>query len=108
MDEKKSSNLPELGVVEFDGITRTSVYSGGLDQLEKINDKLSWHSEYVESLCSDVKYLTLREIWEQAKNVSDRRLVTVFVNGPLRGTIYQCGNYEDGKWVMYGTTIGYA
>ena len=114
-DEEKNvvTHLPrtdfqDLEVIRFDSITETSVYVGGMDRLVNITDKLKWHTQYVEALCMDVGTLTLSEIYEQAKEFNWDRMLTVFVESSLEGVIYQCGNYEDGKWVKYGTTRGYA
>lgn len=115
IDEKENeiehlerTDFQDLEVIRFDSITETSVYVGGMDRLVNITDKLKWHTQYVEALCMDVGTLTLSEIYEQAKEFNWDRMLTVFVESSLEGVIYQCGNYEDGKWVKYGTTRGYA
>lgn len=57
------------------------------------------------------EYLTLREVWEQAQKFLGRRhpVLYVWVNSPLRGEIYQCGNCpENPHWILHGVTDGYA
>lgn len=105
---RERTDFQDYQVVKFDTINETSVYTGSLRNLVNITDKLHWHSEPCEPLYMNIEFLTLSEIWEQAKDLSEQRILTVFVDSPLRGTIFQCGNYEEGKWVKYGTTQGYA
>ena len=48
-------------------------------------------------------YLTLKEISEQVKFP-----IRVIFDLGLQGFIYEYGNYNDGKWRLYGITKGYA
>ena len=73
-----------------------------------ITSQLRWHREYCEPLICYLETLTLTEIYEQARELVGEKILTVFVDEPLKGTIYQCGNYKDGQWVKYGETRGYA
>lgn len=93
--------LNDLEVCKFDlgGTTATYVYKGSLRNLEKVDD-LEWREVDGEEI------LSLKEIYEQLKGKC--YMITVFVDSPLHGEIYQCGNYGDGLWVEYGTTKGYA
>lgn len=68
------------------------------------NDMLSWH----DGDDNDERYLTLGEIYQQVKALGDHGTITVIYETPLSGTIYQCGNYAEGEWVIHGTTKGYA
>lgn len=52
-------------------------------------------------------YLTLEEIYEQISAKIDE-IITVVVERPADGSIYQCGNSGQGVWVQHGTTRGYA
>lgn len=104
---EERTDFQDLEVVRFDSVNCTSVYLGGFEHLDRVTDKLNWHTEFVEGLDMDVSTLTLTEIYEQLKRMSSR-IITVFVDSPLEGVIYQCGNYEEGKWVKIGTTKGYA
>ena len=64
----------------------------------KIIDNLKWHED--ENVGG---YLTLKEIAEQVKFP-----VRVIMDYGLKGKIYEYGNYNDGKWRLYGITKGYA
>ncbi|MCM1508273.1 MAG: hypothetical protein NC177_14265 [Ruminococcus flavefaciens] len=66
---------------------------------------LKWKSE--KERTEDFSYLTLDDIYRQISQKTDE-IITVVVERPLDGVIYQCGNYGEGIWVKYGTTIGYA
>ena len=48
-------------------------------------------------------YLTLKEIQEQVDLP-----IRVIMDYGLEGYIYEYGNYNDGKWRLYGITKGYA
>lgn len=61
---------------------------------------LKWHKE-----ADSNGYLTLDEI---RKQLATDELITVVVETPLSGVIYQCSNYASGVWVEHGTTKGYA
>ena len=74
-----------------------AVYLGGLTRLVKVNDLLRWNTE-------EGKSLTLAEI---ARQLPSGQIITVIVNAPLHGEIYQYGNYPDEKWYLIGTTQGY-
>lgn len=80
-----------------DETTNTSVYIGSLFYLERANDRLKWREE------DGQKILTLKEVAEQL----NARLITIFVDTPLKGMIYQYGNYGD-SWWQIGETCGYA
>lgn len=49
--------------------------------------------------------LTLDEI---SKQLNVEGVIYVWVEGGLKGTIYQYNNYCDGKWYEHGTTKGFA
>lgn len=63
------------------------------------NDELEWRE-----IEDGGRELTLNEIYNQIRTP----LIYVWVETGLSGTIYECGNYEDGKWYEHGTTKGYA
>lgn len=102
------TDFQNLIIVRDDTVHSATVYTGHVDGLCNITDCLHWHNEYVDALYMNVQSLTLSEIWEQVRKISNRRIVTVFVDGPLQGEIYQCGNHEEGKWEKIGETRGYA
>lgn len=49
--------------------------------------------------------LTLNEI---SKQLNVEGVIYVWVEGGLKGKIYQFNNYADGKWYEHGTTKGFA
>ena len=62
----------------------------------RIIEDLTWNK-------GEEDYLTLKEIAEQVKFP-----VRVIMDYGLEGKIYEYGNYNDGKWYLYGITKGYA
>ncbi len=107
VSREEKADLNNLIVVEFDGIKSTAVYLGGVTRLKKVNEELIWHEEESEALYSTIKSLTLREIYDQISQKYGYQIITVIVDGPMHGEIYQCGNYVEGQWVKYGMTMGY-
>lgn len=96
----------DLELIQFDGVDETIVYKGSFSCLEKA--ELKWRSAdkgMCDALCMDVKVLRLSEIVEQLKD--ETRMITIFVEGALRGSIWQYGNYGDSWWEI-GQTCGYA
>lgn len=63
----------------------------------RIVEDLTWNKSELGD------YLTLKEIQEQVDFP-----VRVISDDGLRGEIYEYGNYNDGKWHLYGITKGYA
>lgn len=61
------------------------------------NKELKWHK-------AEENYLTLKKIQEQLNGLCIR----VISDSGLNGYIYEYGNYNDGKWHLYGITKGYA
>ncbi len=95
-----------IEIVKFDGIDSSAVYLGGITRLKNVTDQLEWHVE--ESSETDVESLTLDEIYHQCRDKFGLSIITVFVDSPLSGRIYQCNNYDNGLWVQYGELRGYA
>lgn len=95
-------------IARFDGVNSSAVYLGGVTRLKNVSEQLNWHEEKCEALYMVVEHLTLDEIYKQCREKFGLSIVTVFVDDPLKGVIYQCNNYENGKWVKYGETIGYS
>ena len=102
---KKITNPSEFEICPFDGNTVSRVYLGGLADLEKVI--LTWRrNEERDKLYGIECYvLTLKEIADQLREKAD--LITVIVQRPLSGEIYQWGNYGD-EWWQIGTLDGYA
>lgn len=63
----------------------------------RIIDNLTWNKGEEDD------YLILKEIAEQVHFP-----VRVIMDYGLEGYIYEYGNYNDGKWYLYGITKGYA
>ena len=89
----------------FEGSESACIFVKDINSIETIPaDKLDWH-EHEDS----GKYLTLQEIGEQVRSFYEDPVLYVWVDSPLRGVIYQTGNYsESDAWIEHGTTIGYA
>lgn len=104
---QKRKELEKIEVPRDDGMTSTGIYLGSFDNLSKVDDKiLPWnHSEPTELDCGD--YISLKEIADFfQKNGNPYREITVFMNEPQHGMIYQYGNYGD-YWYEVGTLKGY-
>lgn len=63
----------------------------------RIIEELTWNKGEIDD------YLTLKEIQQQVKFP-----VRVIMDYGTEGYIYEYGNYNDGKWHLYGITKGYA
>lgn len=93
----------DLELCRFDGVNETVVYTGGLCLLVPAN--IQWRNTgFCEITETELEYLNLSEIVKQLPHIP---LITVVVNGPLRGEIYQYGNYGP-EWWCIGETMGYA
>ena len=66
-------------------------------EINRVIEDLAWNKGEEDD------YLTLKEISEQVKFP-----VRVIFDLGLQGYIYEYGNYNDGKWRLYGITKGYA
>lgn len=66
---------------------------------------LEWNTEPDRD--ENFRYLTLDGIYRQISGKTDE-IITVVVERPLDGVIYQCGNSGEGVWIKQGTTRGYA
>lgn len=52
---------------------------------------------------------TLEKIYEQfGEQFGMKTMIYVIVDGYMSGAIYRCGNYGDGEWQKYATTMGMA
>lgn len=93
-------------LIRFDGVDVVQVYTGGMTHLEKAD--LKWRDggqELSRLFGFKAEILTLGEIEEQ---LGDRHLITIVIEGPLSGEIWQYGNYTDDTWYKIGTLRGYA
>lgn len=91
----------DLELCKFDGVSVTTVYTGGFNSLVKAD--IEWRKEHCEYM-GDIECLRLSEIIEQLPYAP---IITVFVDSPLSGQILQYGNYGD-SWYEIGETCGYA
>lgn len=98
-------------ICQFDGISMSTVYVGGLHELKPVVDKITWREdETTGELCyQPYKVLTLNEIRDQVKNLygGNCPMITIFTERPLGGCILQYGNYGD-SWWQVGDLAGYA
>lgn len=93
-------------LIRFDGIQFVRVYTGSMTRLEKACVK--WREgdkELSDILGFKAEVLTLGEI---EKQLGDQHLITIVIEGPLSGEIWQYGNYYDDKWYKIGDLRGYA
>ncbi len=89
----------------------TSLYAGSLDYLVPMDKNMfKWHIDgnASEFMGETVWYLTLGEIAEQLAKMEYMGIVTIFVNRPTSGEIYQLGNYSSYEWFELGTLKGFA
>lgn len=91
----------DIEICHFDGVSATEVYYGGLTDMVKA--QLTWRKVKDEEM-GEVEILKLSEI---VKQIPLDGLITVIVDGPLRGEILQYGNYGY-EWYQIGETCGYA
>lgn len=88
----------------------SAFYAGGLDNLVPFNKNFfKWNVAENESefMGETVYCLTLGELKEQLAASGYDGLLTLFVNRPMNGEIYQFGNYSDGEWCELGTLKGF-
>ena len=79
-----------------------------MDNLVKANDLLEWSQDMELAIMTggDPNFITLDEI---VKQLPTARLITVIIDRPLDGEIWQYENYRnDDRWWKYGNTKGYA
>lgn len=88
----------------------SAFYAGSLDCLVPMDKNMfKWNvdreaSEFTGKL---VSALTLGEIAEQLAEMEYSGMVTIFVNRPTSGEIYQLGNYGTYEWFELGTLRGF-
>lgn len=93
-------------ICEDDSVTCATVYEGSFGNLRR-SERLKWRFDDTQSdyFGFPNKIITLAEIAEQLRDHAD--IITVFVDEPLYGKIFQYGNYGD-FWVYLGEFAGYA
>lgn len=88
----------------------SAFYLGSLDNLIPFDkDFFKWNVAENESefMGETVYRLTLGELKEQLIKAGFKGFITLFVNRPTDGVIYQIGNYSDGEWYELGTLKGF-
>lgn len=105
-DEKKlnRSDLNEVTVRDGSCSIVTILIEKGCKKIIFDKNKLKWHRHKEDRY---EKHLTLKEIYLQLKAKGYKDIIYVWEETPLRGTIYMCGNYEEGQWVKHGVTRGF-
>lgn len=89
----------------------SAFYAGSLDCLVPMDKNMfKWHIDEnaSEFIGEPVLALTLGEIAEQLAKIEYAGMVTIFVNRPTSGEIYQLGNYGTYEWFELGTLRGFA
>ena len=100
-------NLDEATISDAAGVYGIKIIvSLGLQKRILDNNRLKWHIR--KGAGWEERYLTLKEIYRQLEAKGYSGVIYVWEEGPLKGTIYMCGNYRQGQWVKHGTTRGYA
>ncbi len=116
MSEARKKYLEELNqtVIYKNGdafsVGSSAFYKGGFDSLVPFDkDFFKWNvSEEASGFMEERVYsLTLGELKEQLMAAGFKGLMTLFVNRPMDGEIYQIGNYNDGEWCEIGTLNGF-
>lgn len=96
----------ETEICRFDSVSESAVYLGDIANLVNVSDKVKWHKEFCDGLGMDIETATLGEIKEQ---LSWGEIITVVINSPQDGEIYQWGNYPGENWFRkIGELAGYA
>lgn len=107
---EKIPHPESIEICQFDGVTVSTVYTGGLADLKSVADKLSWHEDKkAGEFGMRYLFLTLSEIRDQIRNLHGGLcpIITVFIERPFSGIILQYGNYGDSWWLI-GDLYGYA
>ncbi len=95
-------------ICPFDGCDTAGVYVGFLDAMRLVTDELDWRVDKTsEMTLVPYKELSLSEIKDQVRKKTGENIITVIVNRPLSGIIYQYGNHGD-LWEQVGVLCGYA
>lgn len=112
--EARKQYLEELNgtVIYKDGdvFGASAFYAGFLDCLVPFDKNVfRWNvDENASEFEGEIVYsLTLGEIAEQLAEMEYTGLLTLFVNRPTSGEIYQLGNYGDYEWFQLGELKGF-
>lgn len=88
----------------------SAFYTGSLDNLIPFDkDFFKWNIDEDARIfeCETVYSLTLGELVEQLKQAKFNGLVTLIVQRPMSGKIYQMGNYSPYEWYALGELRGF-
>lgn len=116
LEEALKSNVTELERTDFENYeiypSYTLMYITKIFFEDKLipEHRLVWNKipEDDWRSCDATCSLTLNQLSTQLYAKTGRGIITVLVEEPLRGEIFQIGNYSDMKWRKHGTTKGYA
>jgi len=95
------------------GYTRVLIHKLDFKRVD-VTDELEWNSVTSPDFIED-GILTLQEIYEQVKDKYGIEykcekycpIIDVIEEGFRASAIYQCNNYEQGKWLLYGILGGF-
>lgn len=113
-EEAKKQRFEELNetvIYKNDVFGFTGLYAGSLDCLVPMDKNMfRWNiDKYATEFTGETVWsLTLGEIAEQLETMQYMGIVTIFVNRPTSGEIYQLGNYSPYGWFELGTLRGFA
>lgn len=79
------------------------------DNIVTIIADISDDKMYTIKLYGADSKVTLEDIREMCETEGyEEGIITVIVDSPLQGVVYEYGNYDDNMWYIHGTTQGYA
>jgi len=95
------------------GYTRVLIHKLDFKRVD-VTDELEWNSVTSPDFIED-GILTLQEIYEQVKDKYGIEykcekycpIIDVIEEGFRASAIYQCNNYKQGKWLLYGILGGF-
>lgn len=105
-EEKECCQKTSKVVITADAASFVAIYKGWITDLEKIPEEMF---DWIED--DEDKSLSLDDIYQQAIQksiIKPNGSLTVIMDSPMQGYIYECGNYGEGKWTLLGKTNGYA
>ena len=104
--------LNDTIIFRMDGASSACIFLKEACSIQTIpSEKFKWHCDDGGEFEELGDYLTLQEIGDQVREMfrGHTPVLYVWVDHPLRGEIYQTGNYPgDDAWILHGETKGYA
>lgn len=105
------NDLNSTVIYKNDAFGFTGLYAGSLDCLVPMDRNMfKWNvDKNATEITGEIIWsLTLGEIAEQLAKMEYMGIVTIFVNRPTSGAVYQLGNYSPYEWFELGTLRGFA